>query len=114
MINGGTAQALAHIVLATGETPLFQPGERVRVDDRVPIGHYRVPMYLRGKIGTVEAVIQPRGLDNEEEGFGRNAGNKRHYYRVVLPMPDLWPDYPGSPNDTLHIEVFETWLERIA
>jgi nitrile hydratase len=114
MINAGTAEVPAPIVLATGETPLLRPGDRVRVDNRIPIGHYRVPTYLRGKTGTVETVIEPRGLDNEEEGFGRNAGDKRHYYRVVLAMPDLWPDYPGSPNDTLHIEVFETWLERIA
>ena len=40
-----------------------------------PIGHYRVPIYLRGKIGAVERVIEPAGVDNEEEGFGRNAGN---------------------------------------
>ena len=80
---------------------------------RSPIGHYRVPTYLRGKSGVVEAVIKPAGIDNEEEGFGRNAGAKRHYYRIAIPMTEIWPDYVGCPRDGLRIEVFETWLERI-
>ena len=28
-------------------------------------------------------------------------------------MTEIWPDYAGSQRDGLHIEVFETWLERI-
>lgn len=28
-------------------------------------------------------------------------------------MTRIWSDYLGSPHDGLHIEVFETWLERI-
>lgn len=101
------------IVAALGETPAFAPGDRIRVGSRAPIGHYRVPLYLRGKTGTVEAVIEPAGVDNEEEAFGRNAGMKRHYYRIAVPMTELWPSYVGSPRDGLRIEVFETWLERV-
>jgi hypothetical protein len=78
-----------------------------------PVGHYRVPIYLRGKTGSVEAAIEPAAVDNEEEGYGRNAGSKLHYYRVAIPMTEIWPDYVGSPRDGLRIEVFETWLERI-
>ena len=92
---------------------MFGPGDRVRVATRSPIGHYRVPLYLRGKAATVEAVIEPHGIDNEEEAYGRNAGMKRHYYRIALPMTEIWPGYVGSPRDGLRIEVFETWLERI-
>ena len=51
-----------------------RPGDRVRILTRSPVGHYRVPLYLRGKAGTVEAVIEPPGIDNEEEAYGRNAG----------------------------------------
>jgi nitrile hydratase len=100
--------------VAEGEAPVFKAGDTVRVATRLPIGHYRVPTYLRGRMGLVEAVIEPCSLDNEEEGFGRNAGSKRHYYRVRFPMPEIWPGYAGSPRDSLHIEVFETWLEEIA
>jgi hypothetical protein len=101
------------IVRALGEAPIFQAGDSVRILTRSPIGHYRVPTYLRGKTGVIEAVIEPAGIDNEQEGYGRNAGVKLHYYRIAIPMTEIWPDYVGSPRDGLRIEVFETWLERI-
>ena len=101
------------IVLAQGEAPIFAIGDRVRVAVRFPIGHYRVPNYIRGKRGTIVAVIEPAAVNNEEEGYGRHAGSERHYYRISLPMTELWPAYPKSSKDSLLIEVFETWLERI-
>jgi nitrile hydratase len=101
------------IVLALGEEPIFQPGDAIRILTRRPVGHYRVPRYLRGKTGLVESIIRPAAVDNEEEGFGRNAGSKRHYYRVAIPMTEIWPNYAGSSRDGLRIEVFETWLERL-
>ncbi len=79
---------------------------------RAPIAHYRVPQYLRGKTGVVATVIHPATVDNEEEAYGRNAGLKRHYYRMAFPMAEVWPAYAGGPSDGLLIEVFETWLER--
>ena len=103
----------ADVVYALGEKPIFKHGDAIRIRDRTPIGHYRVPIYLRGKTGKVEAVIEPVGVDNEEEGYGRNAGMKLHYYRIAVPMTEIWPDYKGSPRDGLYIEVFETWLEMI-
>jgi len=99
-------------VPADGEAPKFHVGENVTISVRFPIGHYRVPHYIRGKKAVIEAVIEPRALNNEEEGFGRNAGQKRHYYRVAIPLTDLWPGYTGSAADGLRIEVFENWLER--
>jgi len=106
-------QVKAHVVKAMGEDPVFQPGDRVRVSVRYPVGHYRVPIYLRGKSAVVESVIHPMAVDNEEEGYGRNAGRKGYYYRIAIPLTELWPDYKGSAKDGLRIEVFETWLERI-
>jgi len=100
------------VILAFGEAPMFRPGDPVRVSTRSPVGHYRVPLYLRGKAGSVEVVIKPAGIDNEEEGYGRNAGARLHYYHVAFPMTEIWPDYAGSSRDGLRIEVFETWLER--
>ena len=97
---------------AEGADPLFKPGDRVQISNRYPVGHYRVPIYIRGKCGSVEAVVKPAAINNEEEGFGRNAGIKRHYYRIAIPLRDLWPGYSGGENDGLRIEVFETWLER--
>lgn len=102
------------IAFPEGEQAAFAAGDRVRIANRSPIGHYRVPTYLRGRNGVIEAVIEPSAVDNEAEGFGRNAGMKRHYYRVAVPMTEIWPDYAGSPRDGLYIEVFETWLEEVS
>lgn len=110
--NVGKRRELIGPVMAVGEVPLFGPGDKVRVCERYPIGHYRVPRYIRGKRGEVESVIFPRAVNNEEEGFGRNAGDKRYYYRIALSLAHLWPGYAGSPLDGVRIEVFETWLER--
>jgi len=105
--------AAPQIVLAEGEAPIFAIGDHVRVAVRFPIGHYRVPNYIRGKKGTIVAIVEPAAVNNEEEGYGRNGGSKRHYYRISLLMTELWPSYPNSSKDSLCIEVFETWLERI-
>ncbi|MET4636642.1 MULTISPECIES: SH3-like domain-containing protein [Kaistia] len=105
--------ALERLVPAVGDHPSFEVGEEVRVLDRNPIGHYRVPTYLRGAQATVVRIIRPAMIDNEQEGYGRNAGDRRHYYRIAVPLVRLWPQYVGSPSDELRIEVFETWLERL-
>ena len=102
-----------HVVFALGEKPSFQPGDQIRVLNRSPVAHYRVPIYLRGCKGIVESIINPPAVDNEEEGFGRNAGTKRHYYRVAVRMTEVWPDYVGSLNDEMRIEIYESWLERV-
>jgi nitrile hydratase subunit beta len=111
--SGKGTRRLSGIVLADGEAPLFKAGDHVRVANRNPTGHYRVPRYVRGKRGVVEMVMPIPELDNEQEGFGRNAGMKRHYYRIAFAMTELWPTYKGSAGDGLRIEVFETWLQRI-
>jgi len=109
---GRALKPLPNIVKAEREDPLFKAGDNVKIAMRFPIGHFRVPNYIRGKRGRVEAVIEPPAVNNEDEGFGRNAGVKRHYYRLAIPLTELWPKYGGSSNDGLRIEVFETWLER--
>ena len=100
------------VVLATDEAPVFRTGDTVQV---LPACAHRT---LPGPTTTSAAarvcwnsVVTPRELDNEEEGYGRNAGRKRHYYRVSFAMRDVWPGYPGPARDRLLIEVFETWLK---
>lgn len=102
------------VSFALGERPGFAIGDRVCIGTRAPIGHYRVPTYLRGKTGVVEAIVTPVAVDNEEEGFGRNAGMKRHYYRLAIPMAEVWESYSVASRDRLHIEVFETWLDKVS
>jgi nitrile hydratase len=102
------------VIWAPGEEPAFHAGDRVRISDRKPIGHYRVPTYLRGRSGRVESVIEAMSMDNEEEGFGRNGGRLLHYYRIAFAMVELWPGYVGPADDGLRIEVFENWIEGVS
>ena len=104
----------APVVFADGELPIFGIGDRIRIASKAPIGHYRVPNYLRGKSAVIESIIARSALDNEAEGFGHNAGLKRHYYRIAVAMTAVWASYEGSPRDGLRVEVFEGWLEAAA
>jgi len=89
---------------------IFRIGDRVRIAWRFPVGHYRTPIYVRGKVGVIERVLD-QFLNPEEEGYGRNSGRKIRLYRVRLKQRDLWPDYHGGDRDELQIEIYEHWLE---
>ena len=101
-----------HIVKAFGDQPAWQAGDSIRVSLRYPVAHYRVPRYVRGRRGVVETILKRAFVNNEEEGYGRNAGALGYYYRVAIPLVELWPGYAGPAADGLRIEIFETWLER--
>lgn len=90
--------------------PVFKVGDRVRIDDRTPPVHHRVPSYAKGKIGVIERVC---GLHGEPEKVIRGDGEPRQrIYRVRIPQDDLWLGYAGAREDKLDIEIFEHWLER--
>lgn len=113
-MSGHSQPVASNLVWAQGEEPRFNAGDKVLVLSRAPIGHYRVPLYVRGKRGSVAKVIRPRFVNNEAEGFGRNAGRRGYYYRIEIPLFELWPDYTGPMTDALCIEVFEAWLQGAA
>ena len=89
----------------------FQVGQRVRIADRTPAVHHRVPSYVKGKVGLIERVC---GLHGEPEKFIRGDGKPaQRIYRVRIPQQDLWQEYSGTARDKLEIEIFEHWLERL-
>ena len=84
-------------------------GPRVRIADRTPPVHHRVPAYAKGQIGVVERVC---GVHGEPENFIRGDGKPaQRIYRVRIPQNELWENYDGSDRDKLEIEIFEHWLE---
>ena len=87
----------------------FSIGQRVRIADRTPPLHHRVPAYAKGQVGIIERVC---GMHGEPEKFIRGDGMPaQRLYRVRIPQHDLWDDYDGQSGDLLDIEVFEHWLE---
>ena len=89
--------------------PKFTTGQRVRIADRTPPVHHRVPSYAKGRVGIIERVC---GVHGEPEKFIRGDGEPaQRIYRVTIPQTELWNSYDGTENDILEIEIFEHWLE---
>ncbi len=92
-------------------TPLYNPGQAVRVKRGNPPGHIRTPYYIRGKTGLVERICG-EFRNPEELAYGRSGEPKRVLYRVRFAQKQVWPDYAGPTNDTIDIELYEHWLEK--
>jgi len=105
-----TMQQSSRNVTAPGATPIFEPGDGVRVAARFPIGH-RVPPYIRGKRGRVEAVLEQGAAADVAERRAEDAGSKQCRYRIVIPLGELWPEYAGAAVSGLRAEMPEGWLE---
>ena len=89
--------------------PKVSAGQRVRIADRTPPGHHRVPAYAKGQVGVIERVC---GMHGEPEKFIRGDGKPaQRIYRVSIPQTELWNFYDGTDGDKLEIEIFEHWLE---
>lgn len=91
--------------------PRLRVGSAVRVDDRPVEGHCRTPLYLRGRHGTVVAVLgamrDPVGLAYHRPGLPPQI-----LYRVRFEQSALWPGYAGAAGDTLEADLYETWLRE--
>lgn len=90
---------------------LFRVGEAVRVRKAYPPGHIRTPYYIRGCAGTIERVCgafpNPEELSQMRDGLPAVP-----LYRVRFAQKDVWPDYRGSRDDALEIEIYQHWLEK--
>lgn len=88
----------------------FGAGDRVRVRLARPPGHVRTPYYIRGCLGVIERVCGAYP-NPEERAYGRSGEPAQPLYRVRFLQRDVWPDYVGSPADTLDIEIYQHWLD---
>jgi len=86
------------------------PGEAVRVRNDYPPGHIRTPVFIRGKRGVITRDFGK--FDNPEITTYELQGPQKILYGVRFRQIDVWPDYAGSDNDTLNVDIFEHWLEK--
>ncbi len=90
--------------------PRFQPGARVTVRRADPPGHIRTPWYSRGQTGEIERLCG--AFPNPEElAYNRPGLPAQPLYRVRFRQRELWPDYKGTPSDTIEVEIYQHWLE---
>jgi nitrile hydratase len=89
--------------------PRYRPGDTVAVRALYPIGHVRTPYYIRGK-RRGRTVCGSYG-NPEELAYARSGLPKQPLYRVRFLQREVWSTYPGRPQDTVDIEIFQHWLE---
>jgi hypothetical protein len=89
----------------------FTAGERVRIRTDFPPGHVRTPVYVRGKTGIVTGRFG--AFKNPEVAAYRLEGPQKVLYLVRFRQADLWPDYTGPETDTVDVDLYEHWLEKV-
>jgi nitrile hydratase len=86
----------------------FQAGQRVRARNMNPVGHTRLPRYVRGKIGTIERDADVEELqDSDIQGLG---AKQQHVYSVRFTARELWGDQAGL-RDSVYVALWEGYLE---
>ena len=92
------------------QTARFRPGDVVRIPNVEKKGHVRTPAYVKGKRGHVTVVLG-EFPDPESLAYGGTGLPEKPLYRVRFRQSDLWDAYKGPPGDTLHVDIYEHWLE---
>jgi nitrile hydratase len=89
-------------------TAHFHAGQRVRARNMNPVGHTRLPRYVRGKIGTIERDGDVEELqDSDIQGLGPK---QQHVYTVRFAARELWGDQ-ANPQDYVYAALWEGYLE---
>jgi nitrile hydratase len=84
-----------------------KPGDVVRARLHSAPGHTRLPLYVRGRVGTVHAL---RGHFPFADEIARNGSAPRQaLYNVRFLASDLWGEDVGSHH--VHLDLFESYLE---
>ena len=90
--------------------PLFKTGQSVRARNINPVGHTRLPRYVRGKAGTIDrdhgVFIFP------DTNVGGSGEKPQHVYSVCFAARELW-GAQASPRDSVHIDMWDDYLEPV-
>jgi nitrile hydratase subunit beta len=114
---------IANSVAAHGPTPVkekagakpprarFAKGARVRARNLNPVGHTRLPRYVRGKVGV---VARDWGVFVFPDTNAHHAGTKpQHCYSVSFDARELWGKSANS-RERVYIDLWEDYLEPVA
>ena len=90
------------------DEPRFKVGQTVRAKDIHPSGHTRLARYVRGRTGVVERLQPAALLPDTHAHFRARTPSTSTAWRSTRPSC-------GGPTRepfTLHIDLFETYLEE--
>ena len=114
---------IANAVAARGPAPVkdkpgaksprarYAKGARVRARNLNPVGHTRLPRYVRGKVGV---IARDWGVFVFPDTNAHHAGTKpQHCYSVSFDARELWGK-SASIRERVYIDLWEDYLEPIA
>jgi hypothetical protein len=97
-------------VRATSAQPRFAAGQSVRARGINPVGHTRLPRYVRGRLGTIEC---DHGAHVFPDSNARFEGESPQFlYTVRFAARELWGE-AANPVDTVHLDLWEDYLETV-
>jgi nitrile hydratase subunit beta len=93
-----------------GRPPRYRPGQRVRARNLNPVGHTRLPRYVRGKSGVIDRVhgvfVFP---DTNAHFLGESA---QHVYSVRFGAQELWGE-AAARQDCVNVDLWEDHLDTV-
>ena len=98
---------LAELRAALAPAPGFSPGDRVVVREVEPVGHAHLPLYLRGKSGTVVRRLGSFGFP--ESDVAGAATHPQDVYSVRFQARQIW-GRDGAERDSLHFSIWASYL----
>jgi nitrile hydratase len=87
--------------------PRFAVGQRVRAVNQHPVGHTRLPRYVRGHVGTIERLQGCHVFaDSSAMGLGEQPA---WLYSVRFEAAELW-GARGDPSTSISVDAWEPYL----
>jgi len=95
---------------ATPAAPRLRVGQSVRARDLNPLGHTRLPRYVRGRHGT---VIRDHGVFVFPDTNSQFRGEQpQHLYGIRFGARELWGE-GADARDAVYLDLWEDYLEAI-
>lgn len=91
-----------------GGPPRFRQGQRVRARNLNPVGHTRLPRYVRAKTGIVDRVHRVFVFPDTNAHF--QGEHPQHVYSVRFEAQELWGD-GFAAGDAVYVDLWEDYLD---
>jgi nitrile hydratase len=87
--------------------PLFVVGDAVTAKPIIGAMHTRLPGYIRGRSGLIDA---DHGMQILADASARGEMKREHLYTVGFAASELWPEATDR-KDTIYVDLWESYLE---